>query len=80
MTASAAAEPIGQEVVRRHAVGNPCGADLPLRADESLRQRLLGDEERARDLDRREPADEPQSQPYLRFAPQRGMAAREKEL
>ena len=43
-------EPVGQQRRRRHAKGNPGVADLPLRAHEPLRHRLLGDEERAGDL------------------------------
>ena len=43
-------EPLGQEVVRRHAERDAGRADLPLRPHEPLRHRLLADEERSRDL------------------------------
>ena len=43
-------EPVGQQVRRRHAERDPRRPDLPLRADEPLGHRLLGDEERASDL------------------------------
>ena len=72
-------EPVGQQVVRRHAIRDARGADLPLRAHEPLRERLLRHEERARDLRRREPADEPQRQRDLRVRRERRMAAREEE-
>ena len=44
------AQPLGEQVVGRHAERDARSADLPLRAHEPLRHRRLGDEERARDL------------------------------
>ena len=57
----------------------PGSADPPLRADEPLRHRRLGDEERVRDLARREPADLAQGQRDPALGSERRVAAREDE-
>jgi hypothetical protein len=49
-------------VLRRHAQRDAGVADLPLRADEPLRERRFGEEEGACDLGRLEAADEAQRQ------------------
>ena len=55
-------QPFRQQVLGRHAQRDAGVADLPLRADEPLRERRLRDEEGARDLGRLEAADEAQRQ------------------
>ena len=70
---------VGEEVVGRHAERDARLAEPPLRADEPLRERRLRDEERARDLRRREPGDLAQRQRDARVDRERGMAAREQE-
>ena len=74
------AQPIGKKVLRRHAQRDAGVADLPLRAHEPLRERRLRNEEAARDLRRREAADEAQRQRDLRVGGERRMAAREDQL
>jgi len=54
--------------------------DLPLRADQTLRDRRLGLQERARDLGGREPRDRAQRERELRLARERGVTASEDEL
>jgi hypothetical protein len=73
------AQAIGQQVVGRHAEGDARVADLPLRANEPLRHRRLGDEECSRDLLGREAADRPQRERHLRLGRKRGMTAGEDE-
>ena len=73
-------EPVGQEVRRRYAEGDPRRPDLPFRADEPLGHRLLGDEERPRDLLRAEAAERSQRERDLRVELERRVAAREDEL
>ena len=70
-------EPLGQQVVGRDAERDPGRPDLPLRPHEPLGHRRLGDEERARDLVGREPAEGSQRERHLRLGRERGMAARE---
>ena len=60
------AQAIREQVGRRYAEWDACGFDLPLRAHESLRHRLVGDEERARDLLRRETSERTERQRDLR--------------
>jgi hypothetical protein len=67
-------------VLRRHAQRDPRVADLPLRADEPLRERGLGHQEGARDLRRLEAADEAQRQRDLRLGRERRVAAGEDQL
>ena len=62
-----------------HAIGDPRVADLPLGADEALRDRRLGHEEGARHGRGLEPADRPQGERDLRLAAQRRVAAREQQ-
>jgi hypothetical protein len=52
-------QPAGQFLVAGHPVGDASGADLPLRPDQSLGHRRLGNEEGTGDLGRLEPGDEP---------------------
>jgi hypothetical protein len=66
-------------VIRRHAEGNAGRPDLPLRADEPLGHRRLGDEEGAGDLARGQPADLAQRQRDPALGGERGMAAGEDE-
>ena len=73
-------QPLGQQVLRRHAQRDAGVADLPLRADEPLRERRLGDEKGARDLGRLEAADEAQRQRDLCLRRERRMAAGEDQL
>ena len=73
-------EPLGQQVLGRHPEGDPGGRDLALRPDEALRHRRLGDQERARDLRRAEPAERAQRQRDLRLGRERRVAAQEHEL
>ena len=65
---------------RRHAKRDAGGLDLALGAEQPLGHRLLGDEERAGDLLRPQPAERPQRQSDLGFELERRMAAREDEL
>ena len=74
------AQAVGQEMLGRHAQRDAGVADLPLRAHEPLGERRLGNEEAARDLRRREAADEAQRQRDLRLGGERRMAAREDQL
>ena len=67
-------------MVGRHAERDAGVPDLPLRADEPLGHRRLGDEKRAGDLGRAEAAERPQRERDLRVDGERGMAAREHEL
>ena len=73
-------QPVGQQVSRRDAERDAGVADLALRANEPLRHRRLGDEERTRDLVGRQAAERAQRQGDLRVERERGMAAREDEL
>jgi hypothetical protein len=65
---------------RRYAKRDPRGLDLALRADEPLRHRLLGDEERAGDLAGSESTESSQRERDLGVELQRGMATGEDEL
>ena len=65
---------------RRHAKRDAGGLDLVLGADESLRHRRLGHEERTRDLVRRQAAERAQRQRDLRVERERRVAAGEDEL
>ena len=67
-------------MVGRHAERDPGGLDLVLRPHEPLGHRRLGDQERARDLLGRQPAERPQRQRDLRVERERRMAAREQQL
>ena len=73
-------EPFGQQVLGRHAQGDAGIADLPLGANEPLRECRLGDEEGAGDLRRLEPADEAQRQRHLCLRRKRRVAAGEDQL
>ena len=73
-------EAVGQQVGRRDAERDPGRPDLALRAHEPLRHRRLGDEERARDLVRPEPAQRAQRQRDLGIERERRMTAGEDEL
>ncbi len=73
------AQPLGEQVIRRHAERDPRGADLLLRSHEPLGHRRLRDEERVRDLRRREPADLPECERDPAVRGERGVAAREDE-
>ena len=64
---------------RRHAVGDLRCRNLALGAREALRHRRLGREERARDVARLKPRDEPERERDLRLESKRGVAAREHE-
>ena len=64
----------------RHAQRDAGVADLPLRSHEPLGERRLGNEEAARDLRRRETADEAQRQRDLCLGGERRMTAREDQL
>ena len=70
-------EAFGQELGRRHAVGDRGLADLVLGADEALGHRGLGDQEGSRDLAGGEPAQGLQRQRHTRVHPQRRVAAGE---
>ena len=70
-------QPVGQLRIAGHPVGNPGGADLPLGPDQALGDRGLGHEERARDLGRLQPGDQPQGQGDLRLGGQRRVTAGE---
>ena len=75
-----AAQPLRQQVRGRHPQRDAGVADLSLRADEPLRERRLRDEERARDLRRRQPAEQAQRQRHLRVGGERRVAAGEDQL
>jgi len=70
-------QPGGQLVARGHLVRQPALADRALGAHEALRDRGLGHEECARDLDRAQPAYQPQREGHAALGGQRRMAARE---
>ena len=70
-------QPRRQVGLARHAVGDPRVADLALGAHQPLRHRRLGHEERARDLGRAQPAEQPQRERDLRGGRERRMAAGE---
>ena len=72
-----AGEAVGQLVVGRHAVGDAGVGDLALGAHEALGHRRLGDEERARDLGRRQAAERAQGQRHARLDGERRVAAGE---
>ncbi len=65
---------------RRHAKRDPGGLDLAFRANEPLGHRLFGNEEGARDLVRRQPAQRSQRECDLGIERERRVAAREDEL
>ena len=64
-------EALREQLGRRHPVRDRGVADLPLRADEPLRERHLGHEEGARDLGRRQPAEGPQRERDARLRGER---------
>ena len=64
-------------MIGRDPVGDPGLADLALGPDETLGQGRLGDQERPRDLGRREPAQRPQREGDLGIEGKRRMAAGE---
>ena len=66
-------------MVGRHSERDPRVADLPLRADEPLRQRRLGEQEGAGDLGRLQAADEAKRERHLRVRGERRVAAGEDE-
>ena len=72
-------EPLGQELGRRDAIGDPGIADLALGPNEPLREGRLRDEEGARDLGRRQPAQRAQRQGDPGVHRERRVAAREDE-
>ena len=72
-----AVEPFGQELGRRHAIGDAGVADLALGPDEALGQRRLGDQERAGDLGRRQPAQRSQRERHPGVERERRVAAGE---
>ncbi len=72
-------EAVGQDRVGRHPERDPGRPDLALGAHEPLRHRLLRDEERGRDLRRRQPADDAQGERDLHVGGERRVAAREHE-
>ena len=74
-----AVEPLGEEVVRRHPVGDAGVADLPLRAHDPLGERRFGDEEGPGDLGRREAAERAQGQGDAGVERERRVAAGEDE-
>jgi len=74
------AQAIGQEMRGRDAERDARRLDFSLRAHESLRHRLLGNEERTSNFLRPQPAERPQRQRDLRVELERGMAAGEDEL
>ena len=73
------AKALGQHVIRRHAEGDAGVAHLSLRAHESLRHRGLGDEERPRDLRRRQACDLAQRQRHPCLGSECRVAAGEDE-
>ena len=74
-----AVEPLRQEVVRGHPVGDAGVADLPLGPHDPLGERGLRDEERPGDLWRREAAEGAQRQRHPRVERERRVAAGEDE-
>ena len=72
-----AVEPLGQQLARRDPVRDRGVADLLLRADQTLLDRRLGGDERARDLPRGQAADRPERERHARFQRQRGVTAGE---
>jgi hypothetical protein len=70
-------DPRRQLVGGRHRVADARRGDLLLRARQPCRHRRLRDEERVRDVRRRDAAYEPQRERDLRFERERRMAARE---
>ena len=72
-----AAQPVGQLLVVGHPVRDPRVGDLALGADDPLAHRRLRDQERARDLAGREPAERAQRQRHPRRQIERRMAAGE---
>ncbi len=72
-----AREPVGQELARRDAVRDPGRADLPLRADDPLGHRGLGDEEGVRDLAGRQAPQRLQRERHAGVHRQRRVAAGE---
>jgi hypothetical protein len=70
-------EPLGQLVVGRDPEGDPGVADLALGAHQALRHRRLGDQERAGDLRRGQPAHRLQRQRHPRLLGERRMSAGE---
>ncbi len=73
------AEPLGEEVVGRDAKRDPGRPDLPLGAHEALGHRRLRDQERVRDLRRRQAYDLAQGQRHPRVRGERRMTAGEDE-
>ena len=73
------AESLGQHVIRRHAEGDAGAAHFSLGAHEPLRHRRLCDEERPRDLRRRQAGDLAQGQRHPRLGSERRVTAREDE-
>ena len=71
------AQTLWQLALFRHAVGDAGVADLGLGADDPLRHRRLGHQEGARDLRRREAAEQPQRQRHLRARRERRVTAGE---
>lgn len=74
------AEPVGRQVVGRHPERDPGRLDFALRPNQPLSQRRFGDQERARDLVGRQPAECPQRECHLRIDGERRMTAGEDEL
>ena len=72
-----AVEPFGQQLGRRHAIGDPGVTDLALGTDQSLGQRRLGDEERPGDLGSRQAAEGAQRQGHARLEGERRVTAGE---
>src|SRR5690606_17632729 len=72
-----AVEPLVERVTGRHLIRDAVGLDLALRAHDALRERRGRDQERMRDLLRREIADLAQRQGDLRILRQRRVTARE---
>ena len=70
-------EAVRQQVRRRHAERDAGRLDLPLRAHEPLRHRLVGDEERPRDLLRGETAESTERERDLCVEREGGVAAGE---
>jgi hypothetical protein len=64
-------EPVGKQVGGRHPKRDAGGLDLHPRPHEPLGHRLLGDEERSRDLVRAQPAQRPQRERDLRVERER---------
>ena len=70
-------QPVRQLLVLRHPVGDAGVGDLALGAHEPLGHRRLGDEERARDLRHRQPAERAQRERHARLGGERRVAAGE---